>query len=159
MPPGNKPLSEPVLTQMYGITRPQWVKRLGRDLSAVELGLIMIGDQSCDLCQYCSVSTWKSWEFISVTPGRTGFVLKMQFPILFHWLVSSGLLMIMPLDESYGTWLMISKMMILLNDRSVGDHGFWQSMIDHENYDWSFSIMEQADSVLSVIINIYIFGW
>ena len=35
--------------------------------------------------------------------GVLDWILKMQFSVLFHWLVSSYLLMIMPSDEPYGT--------------------------------------------------------
>ena len=50
--------------------------------------------------------------------------------------------------------LYISGMIILLNDRPVGDHGK-PLLID----DGSFSIMEQADTVQSEIVDIYIFRW
>ena len=45
--------------------------------------------------------------------------------------------------------------MILPNDRSVSDDGFWRLMIDQENR-WSIMIMEQTGTVLSGFANINI---
>ena len=41
--------------------------------------------------------------------GDLNAILKMQFSILFYWLVSSDLLMIIPPDECHRTLLMISQ--------------------------------------------------
>ena len=41
--------------------------------------------------------------------GDLNVILKMQFSILFYWMVSSDLLMIMPSDECHRTLLMISQ--------------------------------------------------
>ena len=41
--------------------------------------------------------------------GDLDAILKMEFSILFYWLVSSDLLMIMPSDECHRTLLMISQ--------------------------------------------------
>ena len=41
--------------------------------------------------------------------GDLNVILKMQFSVLFYWLVSSDLLMIMPSDECHRALLMISQ--------------------------------------------------
>ena len=52
-----------------------------------------------------------------------------------------------------------SGMMILLNDWSVGDHGFWGLMIHHENW-WSIIFdHETSRPVRCEIVDIYIFYW
>ena len=54
---------------------------------------------------------WKSWiKHLTHWPlGDLDAILKLQFSILFYWLVSSHCPMIMPWDECHGTSLMISQ--------------------------------------------------
>ena len=45
----------------------------------------------------------------SLALGNLDAILKMEFSILFYWLVSSGLLMMIPSDECHRTLLIISQ--------------------------------------------------
>ena len=77
--------------------------------------------------------TWYSPKqaFAQVVPGNSGCDLEMQFSIVFYWLISSCLLMILAWDECHGTLLMINQHWF----RSiVRMHGYvWNDSETHEN--------------------------
>ena len=86
-----------------------------------ESGLLSAGANLAQSCEQESSGSWPvtvGWLWPQITGpaslthwpvGDLDSVWKVLYSILFYWLVSSRLLMIMPLDECHGTYLKISQ--------------------------------------------------
>ena len=58
---------------------------------------------------FCTWMMIFTQAFAQIVPGNSGCDLEMQFSIVFYWLISSCLLMILAWDECPGTILMINQ--------------------------------------------------
>ena len=90
-------------------------------LHPCESGLLSAGSNLAQSCEQESSGSWPvtvGWLWPQITGqaslthwplGDLDSIWKVLSSILFYWLVSSRLLMIMPLDECHGTYLKISQ--------------------------------------------------